>query len=127
MSPSKQQAVMFLLGAVLVGGALGFTADRVMIQDRICATDASKKDARALFAERLSLTKEQEQKVDSILDDRHRQWTVAMAPVQDKLDSVKLHSRALIRLLLNPQQTKAFDDFITEMNDSTKKHDQDEN
>ena len=30
MQRSKQQALMFLLGAVLVGGVLGFSADRVM-------------------------------------------------------------------------------------------------
>jgi hypothetical protein len=126
MTQSKQQAMMFLLGAVLVGGALGFTADRVMIQDRICATDATKKDARALFAQRLSLTSEQELKVDSILDERHRQWEAVTAPVQGKLDSVKLHSRAQIRLLLTPQQSKAFDEFIAEMSDTTKKHDRED-
>ena len=122
MPQSKQQAMMFLLGAVLVGGALGFTADRVMIQDRICATDATKTDARALFAQRLSLTTEQERKVDSILDERHRQYELLTAPLQGKLDSVKLHSRAQIRLLLSPDQSKAFDAFIAEMSDSTKKH-----
>ncbi len=126
MTQSKQQAMMFLLGAVLVGGALGFTADRVMIQDRICATDASKTDARTRFAERLSLTTDQESKVDSILDERHRQWEAVMAPIQGKLDSVKLHSRAQIRRLLNPAQSNEFDEFIAEMSDSTKKHDRDE-
>ncbi len=30
MQRSKQQALMFLLGAVLVGGALGFSADRYL-------------------------------------------------------------------------------------------------
>ena len=126
MTQSKQQAVMFLLGAVLVGGALGFTADRVMIQDRICATDASRSDARARFAERLKLTKDQERIVDSILDERNRQWVAIMAPVQSQVDSVKLHSRAQIRLLLNETQSKAFDAFIAEMSDTTKKHDNDD-
>ena len=121
MPQSKQQALMFLLGAVLVGGALGFTADRVMIQDQICSTEASKADARKRFAERLSLTKEQQLKVDSLLDERHRQWDSVMTPIQPKLDSVKLHSRAQIRLLLSSEQSKAFDDFIAEMSDSTKK------
>lgn len=122
MTQSKQQAMMFLLGAVLVGGALGFTADRVMIQDRICSTEASKIDARRRFAERLKLTTDQERKVDSILDDRHRQWEAVMAPIQGKLDSVKLHSRAQIRLLLSGEQSRAFDEFIAESSDSTKKH-----
>ena len=33
MQRSKNLAMMFLLGAVLVGGALGFTADRVWTRD----------------------------------------------------------------------------------------------
>lgn len=127
MTPSKQQAMMFLLGAVLVGGALGFTADRVMIQDRICATDAAVQQVRTSLADRLSLSKDQERKVDSILDERHKQYQVVMAPVRGQLDSVKLHSRAQIRLLLDSGQAVAFDEFIREINDSTaKKHDREE-
>ena len=30
MQRSKQQAIMFLLGAVLVGGVVGFSAERVI-------------------------------------------------------------------------------------------------
>ena len=33
MQRSKQQALMFLLGAVLVGGVLGFSADRLFDHD----------------------------------------------------------------------------------------------
>jgi hypothetical protein len=36
MQRSRSLALMFLLGALLVGGALGFTADRVLTGDR-CA------------------------------------------------------------------------------------------
>ncbi|MFN8582234.1 MAG: hypothetical protein U0163_14830 [Gemmatimonadaceae bacterium] len=123
MSPSKQQAMMFLLGAVLVGGALGFTADRVMIQDRICANDNAVKDARAAMAERLHLTKAQEVRVDSLLDERHRQYEVVIAPVRDKMDSVKAHSRAQIRRLLDSSQAVEFDAFIRELSDTTKRRD----
>ena len=35
MQRSKQQALMFLLGAVLVGGALGFSADRYLGHEKI--------------------------------------------------------------------------------------------
>ena len=35
MQQSKNLAIAFLLGAVVVGGALRFTADRVMLRDRI--------------------------------------------------------------------------------------------
>ena len=35
MQQSKNLAIAFLLGAVVVGGALGFSADRLMLRDRI--------------------------------------------------------------------------------------------
>ena len=35
MQQSKNLAIAFLLGAVVVGGAMGFTADRVYLRDRI--------------------------------------------------------------------------------------------
>ncbi|MBV6521856.1 MAG: hypothetical protein MNPFHGCM_02000 [Gemmatimonadaceae bacterium] len=125
MTRSKQQALMFLLGALLVGGALGFTADRMMIQDRICSTAAGKTDARKRFAERLSLTADQERKVDALLDERNRQYDSVMATIQGRVDSIKMHSRAQIRLLLNSDQSRAFDEFIAEMSDSTKNRDED--
>ena len=35
MQRSKQQALMFVLGAALVGGALGFSADRYMVHEKV--------------------------------------------------------------------------------------------
>ena len=37
MQRTKQQALMFLLGAVLVGGALGFSADRYIGHEKFAA------------------------------------------------------------------------------------------
>ena len=124
MHSTKQQAMMFLLGAVLVGGALGFTADRVMMRDRLCTGES--KDVRGLLSERLALTPTQEKKVDSILDDRHKRYEVALAPIRESLDSVKLRARAQIRLLLTEEQVPKFDEFIRELNDSTKHKDRDD-
>jgi len=39
MHSSKNVAIAFLLGAVLVGGALGFTADRVWMRDATYSSD----------------------------------------------------------------------------------------
>ena len=118
MQNTKQQALMFLLGAVLVGGALGFTADRVMLRDRMCTGDEH--DLRGLLSQRLALTPVQEQRVDSILDDRHRRYEAVVAPLRESLDSVKLRARAQIRLLLSPEQVPKFDDLVREVNDTTK-------
>ena len=121
MQNSKQQALMFLLGAVLVGGALGFTADRMMIRDKLCTAEAQ--DMRAVLSERLALTPVQERVVDSILDDKHKRYEIIMAPLQESLDSVKLRARAQIRLVLAGDQMQKFDQLVREMNDSTKSRD----
>lgn len=126
MRQSKQQALMFLLGAVLVGGALGFTADRLIINDKLCPSSNSSKDLRSLLADRLQLTREQEVRIDSILDERHRQTRLALEPVQANLDSIKLHARAQMRLVLKDGQVSKFDALVREFSDTTKQREEDE-
>lgn len=76
---TKAQAVFFLLGAVLVGGALGFTANRA-IEHR----DASKglQNSRAQLADRLALDPAQRVMLDSVLDDRNSRMKALLDPVQ---------------------------------------------
>ena len=119
MQRSKNLAVMFLLGAVLVGGALGFTADRVMIRDQICAAQVSRGDMRLKVADRLQLNAGQRAKLDSILDDRHRQYQMVMATVQDQMDSVKMRARDQIRRILNESQQAKFEQLLAELNDQS--------
>jgi hypothetical protein len=66
MERPKQQALAFLLGALLVGGALGFSADRVLRQDEL--TPAQR---RAQFYEDIGITPEQRPVIDSLLDARN--------------------------------------------------------
>ena len=53
MQRPKQQALMFLLGAVLVGGALGFSADRYISHEKF----ASQYGPRARFYDELGLSR----------------------------------------------------------------------
>ena len=55
MQRSRSLALMFLLGALLVGGALGFTADRVLSADR-CAKNGDNRRSFAWLTEELHLT-----------------------------------------------------------------------
>ena len=71
MQRSKALALVFLLGTLLVGGVLGFTADRVMTGDRECRR-ADRAAMRELFARELGLSASQRAAVDSLLDKRHR-------------------------------------------------------
>ncbi len=113
MQQSKNLAIAFLLGAVLVGGALGFAADRVMLRDRI----QRPRPGRLSLADRLQLDGVQRARLDSILDDRGRRWDVVMSAVRPAMDSVKLRARDEIRLMLTPAQRAEFEKVLAEMND----------
>jgi hypothetical protein len=110
MQRSKNLAVMFLLGAVLVGGALGFTADRVWMRDAACSDPRA---SRALLYDRLELNAAQRAAWDSILDDRHRQFDSLFKPIKPQMDSIRSRSRAQMRALLTtPQQRERFEAII---------------
>jgi len=62
MQRTKQQALMFLLGAVLVGGALGFSADRYLGHEKF----ATQFGPRARFYDELGLKPQQRATLDSL-------------------------------------------------------------
>ena len=99
MQRPKQQALAFLLGAVLVGGVLGFSADRVFRHDDT-TIDARRK---ALYDD-LGLDGHQRRTLDSLLDDRNCQFDVFFRPLQPKLDSIKFATRSQIDVVLSPAQ-----------------------
>ena len=112
MQRSKHLAMMFLLGAVLVGGALGFTADRVWMKDTSCNDPRA---SRALLSDRLELDAAQRAALDAILDDRHRQFDSLFKPIRPQMDSIRLRSRAQIRALLTtPEQRERFEAILRE-------------
>lgn len=110
MQRSKNLAMMFLLGAVLVGGALGFTADRVWTRDAWCKDPRASKE---LLYDRLELDPKQRAAFDSILDDRHRQFDSLFKPIRPQMDSIRLRSRAQMRALLTTsEQRERFEAII---------------
>ena len=119
MQQSKNLAIAFLLGAVLVGGVLGYTADRMMLRDRI----ARPEPGRVSLADRLQLDAGQRARLDSIIDDRHKRYDLIMSAVRPALDSSKQRARDEIRLILNPTQRAEFEKVLAEMNDHNKTRD----
>ena len=112
MQRSKNLAMMFLLGSVLVGGALGFTADRVWMRDAACNDPRA---SRALLYDRLELNRAQRAAWDSILDDRHRQFETLFKPIRPQMDSIRMRSRAQLRALLTtPEQRARYDAIIAD-------------
>jgi len=99
MQRSKQQALAFLLGAVLVGGALGFSADRVF------GRDTSQLWARRqAFYDDLGLSAAQRSTMDSLLDDRNCQISTVMKPVRPQLDSIRQAAHQQVLQILSPAQ-----------------------
>lgn len=111
MQRSKGLALMFVLGALLVGGVLGFSADRIMVKDRLCEKAAPHQSSRDRFGAQLDLSPEQRVRLDTILDAKHSEITSLLRPIQPQLDSVSANARAQIRAMLNEQQRSRFDDM----------------
>jgi Spy/CpxP family protein refolding chaperone len=110
MERSKGYAVMFLLGAFVAGGALGFTADRV-IDVKHGRDVRGARASRQRMAEELKLTPQQQTSVDSLIEQKHRQIVTLYKPIKPQLDSIAVQARVVsdstheqIKRLLNPDQ-----------------------
>jgi hypothetical protein len=117
MQRSKYLALLLLLGTATASYALGFTSERVMGRDRTqeCARNGDQRAMRARLGDELGLSAEQRGALDRILDERHRQMTVLLAPVRPQMDSVSEATRTQIRAMLAADQQARFDKFHQEM------------
>jgi Spy/CpxP family protein refolding chaperone len=115
MDRTKGYALMFLLGAFIAGGALGFTADRVI-------DSGHRRDMRGprgymkKMAEELELTSQQQASIDSLMEQKRQQIVALYRPVKPQLDSIAVAARivsdsthAQIKRLLNPEQQAKLD------------------
>jgi hypothetical protein len=109
MQRSKQQAMMFLLGAVLVGGVLGFSADRVL------ADNQKHWAPRMRMYDDLGLSAEQRTTMDSVLDERNCQIGAVMKPVKPQLDSIKKAAHQQVLQVLTPEQRGMLEQRVQEM------------
>jgi Spy/CpxP family protein refolding chaperone len=119
MERSKGYALMFLLGAFVTGGALGFTADRVIGAGHNREMRGPR-GYRQKMAEELKLTPEQQASIDSLMEQKHRQIVTLYKPVRPQLDSIAVVARvvsdsthAQIKRLLNPDQQSKLDRMRT--------------
>lgn len=103
MQRSKQQALMFLLGAVLVGGVLGFSAERVMNKK------PARVPARVQMYDDIGIDSAQRVTMDSVLDETNCKLGDVSRPLRPKLDSVRTEGFNSIKALMTPVQREAFD------------------
>ena len=98
----------FVLGALLVGGVLGFTADRVLGRDDACSRYFTRSELRKRFADRLELTPAQRVKIDSILDTKRAVMDSLQAPVKAAMAAVSDSTTRRIDAVLDESQRERF-------------------
>ena len=110
MQRSKQQALMFLLGAVLVGGALGFTADRYIGHEKIAAQFGP----RNRFYDELGLSPQQRSTLDSLAFVQDCAMKAVFAPHDSLLKSMRTHFRAQRDSVFTKEQKVKLDQMAAE-------------
>lgn len=123
---SKHVAIAFLLGALITGGALGFTAARVF--DREARATRSAETGRERLARELELSKEQKAKFDEILDRRDRTLDSLYGPVDAQLEAIRPSvkrvrddARRELRAMLSAPQQREFDEYIAVMKEKARR------
>ena len=104
MDRPKQQAIAFLLGAVLVGGVVGFSADRIFRHD-----DMSIAEKRKAMYDDLDMSAAQRASMDSLFDARNCQYDAIFRPVQPALDSLRTATRDKMNQILTAEQRSRLD------------------
>lgn len=105
---TKSLALAFVLGALLVGGVLGFTADRVFGHDEACASYYTRVEMRKRFAEKLGLSAEQKAKIEAILDRKRAAMDSVTAPVKAQVQAVSDSTTKRIEAVLDESQRAKF-------------------
>lgn len=107
MHRAKQQAAMFLLGALLVGGALGFSADRYIGHQKF----ATQYGPRQRFYDQLGLSPQQRNTLDSLAFQQDCAIKSVLAPEQPRLDSIRATFRAQWRQVFSKEQLATYDEI----------------
>lgn len=123
---SKHIALAFLLGALVTGGALGFTAARVI--DREARTRPTVETMRERLKRELELSEEQTSRFDEILDRRDRKLDSLLAPIDARMDSLRPTIRAVrddarreLRAVLSAPQQREFDEYLAVMREKARR------
>ena len=113
MQRSKSYALMFLLGAFVAGGALGFTADRVLTREK---HGRGGRPSLERIAKELELTAAQRVQFDSITRARRAQMRALWQPLRPQMDSVEKIAKVVgdstheqLKRILTPEQAKKLD------------------
>ena len=112
---------VFLLGAAL-GGVLGYLfAHRSVNAANPPLSEPEKRAHRVQeFTKELSLTPQQAEQLDSILQQRHAESKVIRDQSDAQLDAVRQKGRAQVRAILTPDQLPKFEEFLKRIDEQRK-------
>ena len=115
MQRSKSYALILLLGAFIAGGALGFTAERVMTHEKHGRGGRPSLDR---MARELNLTATQRAQFDSITSRGRAQMNELWQPFRPQMDSIGKLSKGLrdstheqLKRVLTPAQAAKLDEM----------------
>lgn len=116
MQKSKSLAVVFLLGAFLAGGVVGFTAEHMLGRDGTSDWRGGRESMSARIAKELDLTSTQRASMDSLMVRRKEQIREVYKPIRPQLDSLEKvghvisdSTHAQVRRILTAEQQVKWD------------------
>jgi Spy/CpxP family protein refolding chaperone len=115
--------VVFLLGATL-GGVLGYVfAHRPVSAANPLLSEPERRAQKVhQLTDELSLTSQQAQQLDSILQQRHAESKAIHDQTDAQIDAVRQKGRAQLRAILTPDQLPKFEAFLKRQDEERKRN-----
>jgi Spy/CpxP family protein refolding chaperone len=113
---------VFLLGAAL-GGVLGFLFAHRSVNAANPPLNEPERRAQRVqeLTKELSLTPQQAQQVDSLLQQRHAESKAVRDQADAQMDAIRQKGRTQLRTFLTPDQLPKFEEFLKRV-DEQRKH-----
>ena len=117
-------ALAFFIAVFAAGTAVGVVTDRYVQRERLQRQWGDQRAMRNRLADDLGMTDAQRASMDSLLDDRNRQYDSLMAPMRPTLDSLGAATRQRLRQLLTPEQQATYDQIQREREEARRREKQ---
>lgn len=124
MRQTNGLALMFFIALFAAGAAVGVVTDRYLQREKLQRQWGDQRAMRSRLADDLDMSAEQRAAMDSLLDDRNRQYESLMAPMRPTLDSLGAATRQRLRQLLTPEQQATYDQIQREREEARRREKQ---
>lgn len=124
MRQTNGWALALFVAVFVAGAAVGVATDRYLQREQVQRQWGNQRAMRTRLADDLGMSTEQRASLDSLLDDRNRQYDSLMAPVRPTLDSLGAATRQRIRQLLTPEQQATYDQIQREREEARRREKQ---